>query len=149
MIPVAAYIAAGALVVGAAGGWAANGWRLGSTIANMKAEAEGQKAKHKAQETEWGKATLKIMEDSYAEAETLRGALARADAAGRSLHDARGSRAAEAATAAGPGSTAAATVLLLAELHRELDDFAGEAARSADAARAAGLICERADEVTR
>lgn len=130
-------------------GFAINGWRLGSTIAAMKQkQAELVAANHKT-EAMWSAHVIKLGDEANAEAETLRAALARAGAAGRSLHDARERRAAEASAAAGAGSTAAATVLLLAELHRELDEFAGEAAKAADAARAAGLTCVRADALTR
>ena len=146
-LKLAAVAGAAALCFGA--GWSANGWRLGSTIAKMKAEAFRMEAENRATETEWSKRTLKLMEDSYAEAETLRAAVARADAARGSLHNARERRATEASAPTASREAAAATVLLLAELHRELDEFAGEAARAADAARGAGLQCERFDTLTR
>lgn len=127
----------------------ANGWRLGSTIAAMKQmQAELIAANHKT-EAMWSAHVIKLGDESNAEADRLRAAVARADLARGSLHDARERRAAEAASAAGAGSAAAATVSLLAELHRELDEFAGAAAGAADAARAAGLACERFDAVTR
>lgn len=111
-------------------------------------QAELVAANHKT-EAMWSAHVIKLGDEANAEADRLRAALARADLARGSLHDARERRAAETSAAAGAGSAAAATVLLLAELHRELDEFAGEAARAADAARAAGLVCIRADEVTR
>ena len=143
----------GAVAVAAAAcfgaGWSANGWRLGAQLAEIKAEAEKQSATHRATEREWGKASLKIMEDSYAEAETLRAAVARANAAASGLHNASSRTATAAARDASTSPAAAATILMYAELHRELDEFAGEAARTADAARAAGIQCERFDQVTR
>ena len=146
-LKLAAVAGAAALCFGA--GWSANGWRLGSTIAKMKAEAFRMEAENRATETEWSKRTLKLMEDSYAEAETLRAAVARADAAGRRVLDAGASHAAAAASAPGTSPAAAAAIRLHSELRREADDFAGEVAKHADAARAAGLLCERFDTVTR
>ena len=137
------------LVAGIALGWAGNGWRLGAKLSAIEAKAEKQNAEHRATETEWGKSTLKLMEDSYAEAETLRAAVARADAAGRRVLDAGASHAAAAASAPGTSPAAAAAIRLHSELRREADDFAGEVAKHADAARAAGLLCERFDTVTR
>lgn len=123
------------------------GWKLrDGQAARELAEAQSQ-----ARETEqrWADHVIETVGKANAEAERLRAALARADAAHRSLHDSSARRAAEAASAPGTSPAAAATILLYAELHRELDEFAGEAARAADAARGAGLACQRHDEVTR
>lgn len=148
MIP-AAYLAAGALALGFGAGWAANGWRLGSQIAQIEAKAAKQDTEHRAKEREWGKVTLKITEDAYADAQELRAAAARADTAARSLHDTSRGRAAEAAAAPGTSEATAATVLVLSELFRRADDRAGELAAALDAAHAAGTICERFDALTR
>lgn len=148
MIPIA-YLAAGALALGFGGGWYFNGLRLGAQISAIEAKAARQDTEHRAKEREWGKITLKITEDAYAEAETLRAALARADAAGRSLHDAGQRRAAEASAAAGPGSPAGSAALVLADVLGRVDQRAGELAAALDAAHAAGVICERFDALTR
>ena len=146
-LKLAAIAGAAALCFGA--GWYFNGLRLGSTIAAMKQkQAELIAANHKT-EAMWSAHVIKLGDEANAEADRLRAAVARADTARGGLHDARERRAAEASAAAGAGSTAAATVILLAELHRELDEFAGEAAKAADAARASGLQCERFDAATR
>ena len=150
MIP---YLKLGAVAVAAAAcfgaGWSANGWRLGAQLAEIKAEAEKQSATHRATEREWGKASLKIMEDSYAEAETLRAAVARANAAGSSLHNASSRTATAAATAPGTSEATAASIMVLADLFRRADGRAGELAEALDAAHAAGAICERFDAMTR
>ena len=137
------------LAAGLTIGASVQGWRLGAQLSKIEAAASKQDAAHRTKEREWGKSTLKIMEDSYAEAETLRAAVARADAAGRRVLDAGASHAAAAASAPGTSPAAAAAIRLHSELRREADDFAGEVAKHADAARAAGLLCERFDTVTR
>lgn len=148
MIPTA-YLAAGTFAAGLALGAMANGWRLGLQLEKIATAAAEQKAENIATERLWADHTIKTVKAANAEAEKLRAALARAGDAGRGLHDARTRRTAEAASAPGTSEAAAATIRLLAELHRELDDFAGEAARAAGESRAAGLTCIRADEVTR
>jgi hypothetical protein len=144
-----AYLAAGALALSFGAGFLVNGWRLGSTIAKMKQlQAELIAQNHKT-ESMWSAHVIKLGEDANAEADRLRASLARANDAARSLHDASSSAATAAASAPGVSPAAGATILLLAELHRELDEFAGDAARAADEARAAGLQCERFDTLTR
>lgn len=142
-------IAAAALGGAALGGWYVEHWRLGAKIAEIEAEASEQKAEYKAKETEWGKAMLKLMEDGYAEAENLRAAAARADAASRSLHDTSRSTAAAAATAPGTSEAAAAAIMVRERLFREADEAAGILAKAVREFRAAGLACERGYEVTR
>jgi hypothetical protein len=133
----------GAVAVAAAAcfgaGWSANGWRLGAVISKMEAKALHMQAEARATESRWGKATLKLMEDGYAEAETLRAAVARANAAAGSLHDASSRRATEAASAPGTSEATAATVLVLSDLFRRADGRAGELAEALDAAHAAGI----------
>ena len=144
-----AYLAAGALALSFGAGFAVEHWRLGSTIAKMKqAQAELIAANHRT-ESLWSAHVIKLGDEANAEADKLRAAVARAGDASRSLHDASSSRATAAAGDASTSPAAAAAILLDAELHRELDEFAGEAARTADAARAAGIQCERFDQVTR
>lgn len=147
MIP-AAYLAAGALALGAAGGWAVNGWRLGKQIAEIEARAGEFEREARATEQRWADHTIQTVEAANAEAEKLRAALARADAAHRSLHDRSASRAAEAASAPGTSPAAAAVIRLYAELFREADEYAGEVAAEAGRYRGAGLACERVYEVT-
>lgn len=143
---IAAGIAAAALF---GAGFAVNGWRLGSTIAAMKQKHAEQIAANHRLEAMWSAHVIKIGEDANAEADRLRAALARADAAARSLHDAGSRHAAAAASAPGTSAAAAAAIHLHSELRRRADEAAGVLAAHADAARAAGLTCERADEVTR
>ena len=146
---IAAYLAAGALVIGAAGGWAINGWRLGSTISAMKQkQAELVAANHRT-ESMWSAHVIKIGEDANAEADRLRAAAARANDAARSLHDASSRHASAAASAPGTSPSAAAALAVHADVLRRLDDATGELARYADAAAAAGRVCERTHEVTR
>ena len=146
-LKLAAIAGAAALCFGA--GWSANGWRLGSTISAMKQkQAELVAANHKT-EAMWSAHVIKIGEDANAEAERLRAASARAERAAASLHDASQRRAAEASAPTASREAAAATARLLAELHREIDEFAGEAARAAGESRGAGEACVRHDEVTR
>ena len=143
----------GAVAVAAAAcfgaGWGANGWRLGASIAKMKQAQAELIAKNHQTEALWSAHVIKLGDEANAEADKLRAALARANAASSSLHDASQRRATAAAGAPGTSEAAAAAILLYAELHRELDEFAGEAARTADAARAAGIQCERFDTLTR
>jgi hypothetical protein len=106
-------------------------------------------AENRATESRWADHVIKLGEQANAEADKLRASVARANDAARSMHNASSSRATEAASAPGTSPAAGATILLFAELHRELDEFAGAAAAAADAARAAGLRCERFDAVTR
>lgn len=149
MIPVAAYIAAGALVIGAAGGWAVNGWRLGSTISAMKQkQAELVAANHRT-EAMWSAHVIKIGDEANAEAERLRAAAARADAAARSLHDAGSRHAAAAASAPGTSEAAAAAILLHSDVRRRAVETLRELGTYADAASGAGATCVRADAVTR
>lgn len=130
-------------------GWGVNGWRLGSQIAAMKQKnAEAISANHRL-EAMWSAHTIKLVEDANAEADRLRAAAARADAASRSLHDASSRRAAEAASSAGAGSPAASAAVVLADVLRRADERAGELAKALDAARSAGLACERFDQMTR
>lgn len=149
MIPIRlilAGIAAGGLVFA---GWQVNGWRLGKQLAELKAEAGRLEKRNRETERQWAEHVIKIGEDANAEAERLRAAAARADAASRSLHDAAARRASEAASAAGPGSAASAAGVVLADVLRRADARAGELAAALDAARSAGLACERFHEVTR
>ena len=144
-----AYLAAGALALSFGAGFAVEHWRLGAQIAAMKQkQAELVAANHKT-EAMWSAHVIKLGDEANAEADKLRASVARANDAARSLRDARSSRATEAASAPGTSPAAGATILLFAELHRELDEFAGAAAAAADAARAAGITCERFDGGTR
>jgi hypothetical protein len=144
-----AYLAAGALALSFGAGFLVNGWRLGSTIAKIEAKALQMAAENRAIESRWADHVIKLGEEAYAEAETLRASLARANAAAASLHDASRRRAAEAAESAGAGSTAGAAALVLADVFRRADERAGELAAALDAAHAAGVICERFDTLTR
>lgn len=130
-------------------GWTVNGWRLGMAISKLEADAFRMAAEARATESRWAEHVIKIGEDANAEADRLRAAAARANAAARSLHDAADRRAAEATAVAGAGSPAAASAVVLADVLRRADERAGELASALDAARAAGLACERFDEVTR
>ncbi len=143
-------IASAAVIGGAAlGGWWAEHWRLGAQIAAMKQRAAELQAENHRTEAMWSAHVIKLGEDANAEADRLRASVARADAASRSLHDAGSSRAAEATAAAGAGSPAAFAAVVLADVLRRADERAGELAAALDAARAAGLACQRFDEVTR
>jgi len=130
-------------------GWGVNGWRLGKQLADLRTKAaELQSANHRT-EAMWSAHVIKIGEEANAEADRLRAAAARADAASRSLHDASSRRAAEAASSAGAGSPAAFAAVVLADVLRRADERAGELAAALDAARSAGLACERFDQMTR
>lgn len=148
-LKVGAAAAAVGLAAGLGIGWAANGWRLGEKLAELEAEAGRLEGENRATERRWADHVIKLGDEANAEADRLRAAAARADAAGRSLLDAGGRHAAAAAAAPGTSEAAAAAIRLHAQLRREADEFAGEVAKHADAARAAGLACERFDAVTR
>lgn len=137
------------LALGFGGGWAVNGWRFGEKLAKIEARAGEAEREARATEQRWADHTIQTVEAANAEADKLRAALARADAAHRSLHDRSASRAAEAASAPGTSPAAAAVIRLYAELFREADEYAGEVAAEAGRYRGAGLACERFDEVTR
>lgn len=144
-----AYIAAGALVLSFGAGFAVEHWRLSAQIAAMKQkQAELIAANHKT-EAMWSAHVIKLGDEANAEAERLRAAVARADAAGRSLLDAGSRHATAAASAPGTSEAASAAINLHSDLRRRADEAAGIMAAYADAARAAGSICERADAVTR
>lgn len=150
MIPWVRLAAVGAVAVGLFGaGWAVNGWRLASQIAALKQKSAEQIAANHRLEAMWSAHVIKLGDEANAEAERLRAALARAAAAGRSLLDAGSRHAAAAASAPGTSEAAAAAIALHAELRRRADEAAGILAAHADAARAAGLACERFDAVTR
>lgn len=142
-------IAAAALGGAALAGWSANGWRLGSQIAAMKQKQAELIAQNHRTEAMWSAHVLKLGEEANAEADRLRAAAARADAASRSLHDTSRSTAAAAATAPGTSEAAAAAIMVRERLFREADEAAGILARALGEARAAGLQCQRFDEVTR
>ena len=133
------------LAAGFAVGWVVNGWRLGIELERIRAAAAEQKAENTAREKLWADHAIKIGEQADAAEEARRAAVARADAAARSLHDAGSRHAAAAASAPGTSAAAAAAIHLHAELRRRADEAAGEMAAHADAARAAGLACERFD----
>ncbi len=143
-------IASAAVIGGAAlGGWWVEHWRLGAQIAAMKQRAAELQAENHRTEAMWSAHVIKLGEDANAEADRLRASVARADAAARSLHDTSRSTAAAAANAPGTSEAAASAIMVRERLFREADEAAGILARALGEARAAGLACQRFDEVTR
>ncbi len=140
---------AGVLALSFGAGWSANGWRLGAQIAALKQKNAEQIAENHKTVAMWSAHVIKLGEDANAEAERLRAAAARADAAARSLHDTSRSTAAAAASAPGTSEAAAAAIMVRERLFREADEAAGILARALGEARAAGIACQRFDEVTR
>ena len=152
MIAWAKFAAIGALaggVVGFIGGWSANGWRLGIELERIRTAAAEQKAENTAREKLWADHAIKIGEQADAAEDARRAAVARADAAARSLHDAGSRHAAAAASAPGTSEAAAAAIHLHADLRRRATEALRVVGEHADAAYAASVTCERFDEVTR
>lgn len=142
-------IAAAALGGAALGGWYVEHWRLGAQIAALKQKQAELIAQNHKTEAMWSAHVLKLGEEANAEADRLRDSLARANAAARSLHDTSRGTAAAAASAPGTSEAAAAAIMVRDRLFREADEAAGILAQAVREARAAGLACERFDEVTR
>lgn len=132
-----------------ASGYKVADWRASSTISAMKQkQAELVAANHRT-EAMWSAHVIKLGDEANAENDRLRAAAARADAAARSLHDAGSRHAAAAASAPGTSEAAAAAILLHSDVRRRAVETLRELGPYADAARAAGATCVRADEVTR
>lgn len=142
--------AAAGLALSFAAGWSANGWRLGARLADLqRAHAEqAQRAQADARAEELRRVAAhqeiaNVASLARARADDDRRA---ADAAHRRLLDA--ARAAGAAAAdpgpAGGGAPTSGAGLVLADVLGSADDAAGELAAALDAARIAGLACERA-----
>lgn len=142
MIRVAAIAGAAGIAIGFASAWTVQGWR---------ADAKVSEAERDNRETEqrWADHVIDLGDKANAEADRLRAAAARANDAARSLHDASSRHASAAASAPGTSPAAASALAVHADVLRRLDDATGELARYADAAAAAGRVCERTHEVTR
>lgn len=149
----------GLCLASALAAWLANGWRLGAELNRAKATYSERVAKAEAA-TAAAERTARAEEARRTEAmqEVQRvAALSRArDAADRRVSDATGERVRAAARAAAAGASpadpspadggapAAGPGLVLADLFGGADEAAGELAAALDAARTAGLACERA-----
>lgn len=164
--PILGAVVAAAFAVGAAGGWTANGWRLDRQIAELKAdhaslvakaerETREAEAREREKESRWNAA-----QQENARVSNL--ARARVDA-DRRVADTQHQRMLNAARAAavgacpagpdtpsaGSGAAAGGSVRAMADVLGEVDRTAGEMASAAEAARGAGLACERhADSLT-
>lgn len=143
------------------GGWSARGVVANRDVARLEAQAERVRADHAAALGAAERRT-RAMQDAVADdiAEGVSHERKRAQAAERraadldavrrrlldaSIRPACGAVAADpVAGPAGGGAAAAGPGLVLAELYRRVDDEAAELARYADAAAAAGRLCERA-----
>lgn len=153
---IGAAVLAGALF---AGGWVANGWRLGEEIAGLKAahateqrnqayvqvkavdQARLEEQRRTAAQTKATNEAIQQAEQARADARAADAArrelLARATALANASRRPSDSGAVEGGTATGdPGH-------LLANVLGRADAWAGELAQYADAARIAGLACER------
>lgn len=111
--------------------------------------ASAMERRQREREHAWAGAHQEITDAYTIVARELADASAAAAAAGGRLHDAaaaaaRRSRACQGAAAAGGGAAASDPAGVLADVLRRADDRAGVLAAHADAARAAGLACERA-----
>ena len=155
-----ALAAAVAAAIGFGGGWRINGWRLGTAVADCRAEsartlkaisdktAEAER-EYRAKETQWKTKLEGVTHDGQEKIDAAKHDAAVADAERDGLrHQLAAYRAAaRAATDTGTAAAGPATpdaLDLLAELFARADDRAGELARIADLAHAAGGTCERA-----
>ena len=147
------YLKLGAVALAAAAcfcaGFAVEHWRLGSTIAKLEAKAFQMEAESRATERLWADHVISLGEDANAEAERLRAAVSRANAAAGRMLDAGSRHSAAAASAPGTSEAAAAAINLHSDLRRRAIEALRIVGEHADDAYSAGVICERFDTLTR
>ncbi len=153
-------IAVGAVALAlVAAGWLANGWRLGGQIAELKTEQANERRNQayaqveavdqaRLEEQRRTAAQTKATNEAIQQAEQARADARAADAARRELLAratalANSSRRPGDSGAVDGGAPTGDPGHLLADVLGRADAWAGELAQYADAARIAGLACER------